>query len=540
MQQGGFRCFALAAIMVGVCCALGVSAAAAEDPAAALYQPHRVDVIDLTLTPEARADLEAEPDVYVPAKFSLAETDGTPSGVGTASTPINIELRLKGSTSFESLNGKAAFKIKFKKTERFLGLKKMTLNNMVQDASMLHETLSYEAFRAAGVPAPRTSFAYVYVNGEDFGLHLDLETVDDQALEKIFGSFDSKTQHLYEGEDGADVVPGGAAAFEIDEGEETSRADLEALIGAVNAGVPGPGWAERVAPFADLTEMTKMWAVEKYVGQWDGYSGVEGASQPNNYYLYSEPSGRFQMLPWGTDETWQPGRHLAFDGHAGVLFNDCLADPSCALRYWESLNGAKAAVGSRDLDAEAATLAALLKPWQEQEHANSRHDYSLHEIEEGVGATREFIATRPAEAAAWLAAHAPPEVPEPEVPGSGSSGGSSPAGGSGPTPAAPQPSPDAPPALGGLTRGAGSFALAVRVPRPGTVREVAMLAGRRVCASSTMVATAGIVSLRCRLPRKIRRVRHQHALHLGVTVTLTAPGAPPRTAHRRITLPRIR
>ena len=60
-------------------------------------------------------------------------------------------------------------------------------------------------------------------------------------------------------------------------------------------------------PTADLAEMTRMWAVEKYIDHWDGYSGhaVPGF-RPNNYYLYSDPSGRFQMLPWGADQAWIP------------------------------------------------------------------------------------------------------------------------------------------------------------------------------------------------------------------------------------------
>ena len=41
-----------------------------------------------------------------------------------------------------------------------------------------------------------------------------------------------------------------------------------------------------------------MWAVEKYVGHWDGYDGSrrlgagrKSAFEPNNYYLYSDPAG---------------------------------------------------------------------------------------------------------------------------------------------------------------------------------------------------------------------------------------------------------
>jgi hypothetical protein len=31
-----------------------------------------------------------------------------------------------------------------------------------------------------------------------------------------------------------------------------------------------------MAAVADLEEMTRMWATEKYIGQWDGYAGKDG------------------------------------------------------------------------------------------------------------------------------------------------------------------------------------------------------------------------------------------------------------------------
>ena len=68
---------------------------------------------------------------------------------------------------------------------------------------MLHETVSYAIFRAAGVPAPRTGYAYVRVNGEPFGLYLNLEPYDTVSLERLFPG---GTQHLYEGESSADVT----------------------------------------------------------------------------------------------------------------------------------------------------------------------------------------------------------------------------------------------------------------------------------------------------------------------------------------------
>src|SRR4051794_4411676 len=326
------------AICAAVWLAAAAPAAAAPAPpatAAEMYEPGRIVAIDLTLSPESIEKLEADPKgEYQPGTFSIAATGGTPAGIGEVTPPLNDGMRLKGGLgSFRNLKEKAAFKIKFSfvKGQKFLGLKKMTLNNMVQDKSMVHEARAYEAFRALGIGAPNTGYAFVRVNGEVFGTYLNIETMDDVALEKRFGKF-AAPQHLYEGEYGADVTPALEGEILVDEGEEKDRADLEALVTAVNGG--SAGWLRRGGEHADLAEMTRMWAVEKYIGHWDGYSGFESTSEypePNNYYLYSDALGRFQMLPWGTDQTWD--ERLDFDGPGGVPFDECLADTGCAALY---------------------------------------------------------------------------------------------------------------------------------------------------------------------------------------------------------------
>jgi hypothetical protein len=421
------------------------------DEAAPIYDPSTVYFIDLTLSGAEEAKLEAKPDEYVPGTFSMtASSDGTPSG--EESTPLvserPVEVRLKGSVggSFRKLNEKPGLKLKFKKANAVLGLRKMTLNNMVQDPSMLHETLAYASFRAAGVPASRTGFAYVRLNGDDIGVYLDLENLDEIGLSRIFGTpFDEETQHLYEGEQGSDVFPGGETTFEVDEGSTTDISDLEALIESVNdeAGEP---FSSRVAPNADLAEMAQMWAVEKYIDHWDGYSGHADSEQiakeerPNNYYLYSEPTGRFQMLPWGTDQAWTPtidvetpGREVTFDGPGGVLFNKCLEDETCFNLYWASLRDVTSAIAALDPRMLAEDTAALLAPWQSEEMAHGRPEYDATEIKEdkyGVDSTLAFIKGRQAEAEKWLAENEPARTPvvviDPEV--SGPNSPSKPAG----------------------------------------------------------------------------------------------------------------
>jgi hypothetical protein len=547
--------------------------AALADEAAPIYDPGAVFFINLTLSSTEAATLEAKPGEYVKGTFEMTKSaDGTPSGTEVPFiSSRNAEIRLKGNVggSFRDLSEKPGFKLKFKKTEAVLGLRKMTLNNMVQDPSMVHETLAYSAFRAAGVPASRTGYAYVRLNGEDIGVYLDLENLDEIGLARIFGSFDKTTQHLYEGEDGHDVLPGEATAFEVDEGPK-DIADLEGLIEVVN-GTPSPGesWSEHVAARADLAEMTKMWAVEKYIDHWDGYSGhAELNLKPNNYYLFSEPSGRFQMLPWGADQTWIPtkgfpSREVTFDGKGGVLFNKCLEDKACFLLYWEALKSTTTAIATLGPQALAESTATMLAPWQAKEVAEGRPEYDATEIKEGsfgVDETVEFIEGRRAEAERWLAANEPPTEGGSEEPGEGEEpGGEEPGGGSeegngGETPSRETPSSanSAPLPLKAPTPGAvaigrlavarGAIDVHLSVSGPGTVTEWATMrtaAGRRnVCTALDRPVVQAAAIVHCDLSRAARHRLAAHRMRLEINVTFVPQdGGAAATTSWRFTAP---
>lgn len=535
---------------------------ASADEAAAIYNPGAVVFIDLTLSAEAEAKLEAEPGEYVKGAFSMTKSsDGTPAGEEAlpVAPPRAVEVRLKGNVggSFRPLTEKAAFKLKFKKTEAFLGLRKMTLNNMVQDPSMIHETLAYSAFRAAGVPASRTGYAYLRVNGDDIGVYLDLENLDEIGLARIFGAFDKETQHLYEGEGGHDVTLGGATGFEVDEGKEDNLKDLEDLIEVVNGEGDEP-WSERVAAKADLAEMTKMWAVEKYIDHWDGYSGhaIPGF-RPNNYYLYSDPSGRFQMLPWGADQAWiptigveTPGREVTFDGEGGVLFNKCLEDEACFRAYWEALSGVRDSIAQLNPVALAKSTVGVLAPWQQEEREHGRPEYDAAETKEdkyGVDSTLDFIAGRQAEADAWLAAHEPPEeepgeeegeekVTEPEVlakTGTTSAGASSP-------PPSGSPVPDLVP--GRFAVADGVLVSHIWVSGAGTVEQRVSIPTRhgrlRVCIATEQAQQAGPVVLKCKLSEAARRRLSKKPLRLKAYTAFAPPGRTATLSVRDLTAPR--
>jgi hypothetical protein len=509
---------------------------ASADEAAALFDPGRMFVIKLSLPEKSRQELAKDHDKYQPGTFSLAETDGTPGGVGPFSTLVNVKIKLKGSASLRPLEEKSAFKIKFEE-QPFRGLRYLTLNNMVEDRSMLHETLAYTAFRGAGVPASRTGYAYVYVDGDDYGLHLNIEALDQPALEKRFGSFDADTQHLYEGEGGDEVRPGWADGYEIDEGG-ADLDDLEALIEAVNSS-GSSSWASRVAAAADLQEMTRMWATEKYIGQWDGYAGRDGETWlPNNYYLYSDPDGVFQMLPWGNDESWQMAYRLPFDGPAGLMFNRCLEDEACAAVYRQSVAAVRTAIVGMGIDSLAVKTAALLAPWQAMEQANStREEHSIESIQDGVGETREFIASRPGDVAEWLGEAAEPEA-GPADPGARSV---DPTSASAPAPHRLINFSNPGLRVGRVWVGKGVIRAQAHPWGRGVVTQrvtVSMGKGPVVaCRDRVRVERAGDLTLSCRLPAPVRERLQRRGLGLVVHIRFLPAGGRPESATRRIALP---
>jgi hypothetical protein len=206
----------------------------------------------------------------------------------------------------------------------------------------------------------------------------------------------------------------------VDEGDEEERADLEALIEAVN-GSPEESFSDRMTAVADLEEMTRMWAVEHYVAHWDGYAGnAEQPGRPNNYYLFSDGAGRFQMLPWGTDQTWDlnqeiPGRHDDFDTEGGLMFNLCLADEDCFRLYWKALGEVTDAVETMGPGAFLEEATAMLAPWQEREREFGRAESSAADVTAAVNEATAFIANRPGEAREWLAENEPPPIGEEEA-----------------------------------------------------------------------------------------------------------------------------
>lgn len=107
----------------------------------------------------------------------------------------NIGIRAKGNTSLTQVdsygNGRYSFKIEFDRydsTSTYYGLDKLCLNNIIQDNTYMKDYLTYRMMSDIGVASPLCSYAYITVNGEDWGLYLAVEGIEEAFLQRNYGS----------------------------------------------------------------------------------------------------------------------------------------------------------------------------------------------------------------------------------------------------------------------------------------------------------------------------------------------------------------
>lgn len=107
----------------------------------------------------------------------------------------NIGIRAKGNTSLSQVkqmdSERYSFKLEFDQydsSKSYYGLDKLCLNNLIQDNTMMKDYLVYQMMADFGVDSPLCSYTYITVNGEDWGLYLAVEGVEDAFLERNYGS----------------------------------------------------------------------------------------------------------------------------------------------------------------------------------------------------------------------------------------------------------------------------------------------------------------------------------------------------------------
>lgn len=184
----------------------------------------------------------------------------------------NVAIRTKGNTSLDEVkkigSSRYSFKIEFDHYDGFKsyhGLDKLCLNNIVQDNTYMKDYLAYTLMNDFGVDAPLCSYVDIHVNGEEFGLYLAVEAIEDSFLERNYGKNHGELYKPDSGEVGSFA----------DEFAKKSDEIVNDFLSKINAEQLSGDNAEEVASLADNTngseimlnglDMSKLDEIDKLV-----------------------------------------------------------------------------------------------------------------------------------------------------------------------------------------------------------------------------------------------------------------------------------
>ena len=272
----------------------------------------------------------------------------------------NVAIRGKGNTSLSQVtNDRYSYKIEFDHYTDALtyhGLDKLCLNNIIQDNTYMKDYLCYQMMQQVGVAAPLCSYAYLTVNGEDWGLYLAVEAVEESFLQR---NYSSDYGELYKPDstemgggrgNGQDFTMPDTAENAAENTAESTAADTTAgfpngqMPDGFSGGAPdmgggnfagGSGSADVLLQYidddpdsysnifdnaktscseadkarliaalktlsgedassaVDVDMVIRYFVAHNFVLNFDSYTG----SMIHNYYLY-EKGGQLQMIPW--------------------------------------------------------------------------------------------------------------------------------------------------------------------------------------------------------------------------------------------------
>lgn len=260
-----------------------------------LFDDGRVHEVDILVDDWDAFIAQAPEEEYVECDISI---DGE--------VVESVGLRAKGNNSRRLVEeyGLERYSLKveidhFVDGATYRGLDKFSLDAAFQDNSYMKTRLAFGMMEHMGVPTPASSYAWVTVNGEPWGLFLAVEEPEEAFAQRNFGpdhgllykpdykslEDENADVHLrYVGDDVAlyDNIFR-TAKFDIDE------ADKRRLVDALEVLSSGQGLDTAV----NVEEVLRYFVVQTFVVNMDSYLGRTG----HNYFLY-EKDGVLSMIPW--------------------------------------------------------------------------------------------------------------------------------------------------------------------------------------------------------------------------------------------------
>ena len=305
-------------------------------------------------------------------------------------------MRLKGNWSWNC--DKMQFVVSFNETDsngRFHGLRKIVLDAPWYDPTLVHERLAFYYLKQYGMPYSCVNNARLYVNGQYYGIYVNVERLDREYLERHYalpdGNLYKEGRELKTNEDWADTSRNDAF---------WAAEDVQALENLV-----------------DLDHAVRLWAGLAMAPDPDSYwAGVE-----INFYLYDHPTRGFLYLPYDMDIAFAENLWPSLEEVDPITFEheDWLREPQYETvmsdegwcnAFVDALTDARAAY---DPTALANKLALWSTQIEDAVDADPNKTFTMAERGSALDELHTFFDRRAAFVDRWLEGgrHCPPEWP---------------------------------------------------------------------------------------------------------------------------------
>ena len=325
---------------------------------------------DLQISNDGIASLRSAPSTWVQATLTFK---------GRAYGPIGVNL--KGTSSFEPIDQKPAFRVninKFAKGAKLFGLEEFLLNNMTQDQSMIHERLAYWLGRqVGGIPTPRCNHSWVTMNGTALGLYATVEEAKDQMMAYTFSDSSGGVFTV----NYADFTSQYAPSFEYQDGNP----DTTLITDTVNALTMTPADAAIAAAGSsvNLHEFTRYWALMVATGHWGAWPYAPDPEPVGaNVRIYLDPtSQQIYFIPEGINDAFETSDFDFMTATKSALSKACLNVSSCLADFSSQLNEILTKAQQLDWVSEAQRVSGQIanmvpmdtkKPYQDSDVATAQ------------------------------------------------------------------------------------------------------------------------------------------------------------------------
>ena len=261
-----------------------------------LYTANRVVKMELEFYDSNYLQLleqNKEEEIEIPAKL-IVDDELVLDSVG---------VRYKGNSSYKSNGSKKSFNItidEYIDGQDLWGYESLNLNNAFLDPTFMREYITNKVF-GRYMPALKTGYVSLYVNGAEFGLYSNVQQINKDYLGQWYNS---KSGNLYKGDPRGELTWQGdnPDLYKDDYLKKTNEDDVDwsDLVELINVINNSSEIEDSLPEVLDTDRVLWYFALCNIFVNLDSY-----IFSSHNYFVYNDPAdNRFDFLLWDVNESF--------------------------------------------------------------------------------------------------------------------------------------------------------------------------------------------------------------------------------------------